>query len=56
LIAFPQKFSEIHHQPIFPWKITDISTQVLAPTSDLVQQIAEVARVAASRSRRGFQV
>lgn len=35
---------------------TTLKIIVVAPTSDLVQQIAEVARVAASRSRRGFQV
>lgn len=33
-----------------------VPCEVVAPTSDLVQQIAEVARVAASRSARGFQV
>lgn len=33
-----------------------IFLQVVAPTSDLVQQIAEVARVASARSQRGFQV
>ena len=33
-----------------------VPCEVVAPTSNLVQQIAEVARVAASRSARGFQV
>lgn len=35
---------------------TSLKLIVVAPTSDLVQQIAEVARVASARSQRGFQV
>ncbi len=55
-ISFSKTFGDILGYRSSDSSDSIVFSQVVAPTSDLVLQIAEVARVASARSQRGFQV